>query len=94
MDKVKQSSCYDGWSVDNTGRSVVWAPPDQTLELLRRKLPAKRKIMCIHKMPDGKLSVIHYSNKIFAKNIFYTDFLFDGKSYEIIDEGVIVTSQH
>lgn len=83
-----KSSCIDGWNVDNTGRSVIWAIPDKSLKTILQQLPPNRVIACTHKMPSDKIIVINY----FGLKYYASSFSAHDGYYTFIDEDMLVTT--
>ncbi len=88
LDKAKQSVCFDGWTTDNSGSSVVWDVPSDTLEELQSKLPVSRQIVCVHRMPSGKLDVVNIDND---NTEYGTKFNFIEGEFIVGDEDFIIS---
>ncbi len=55
---ISPSTCSDGWTTTAAGQSVVIKPGPEDRGAMEASLPPDQEIVCIHRLPDGKVVVI------------------------------------
>lgn len=76
--------CFDGWTTDESGSSVVWEPPSSTIRKIGSLLPEGANVTCIHKLPSGKLHILYGRDPIEYKVLMPK-----GDGFDIVDSGII-----
>lgn len=83
---VRDAPCYDGWTGDQSGRSVLWSPTSAVFREIEQMIPAGQLLQCIHRMPSGRLVVLSKS----SESVHTLELLPSGSGYEIIERGWVV----
>jgi hypothetical protein len=83
---VRDAPCYDGWTGDQSGRSVLWSPPSADLREIEELIPQDQELQCIHRMPSGRLVVLSKSDE----GVHSLELLTSSDEYQIIERGWVV----
>lgn len=83
---VRDAPCYDGWTRDQSGRSIVWQPSTEELSAIQSLLPDDQQLQCIHRMPSGRLVVLSTG----PQWVHSLELLFSEDHYEVLDRGWVV----
>jgi len=83
--KVSTPPCYDGWSSNENGSSLVWSPNAVERKAIEIHIPMGHETRCFHRMPDSKVTAITESQK----TLYYFELEPDGGKFKLIDDGII-----
>ncbi len=81
--------CYEGWTVDASGKSVVWQPTQKFWDELVSQIPKGRTVDCWHKMPDGRFLIPNVDS---SGNAYVNTFKEINGVYKMILEEYLVSS--
>ena len=79
--------CYDGWTSNENGSSVIWTPNTLEEKAFETQIPDGHEVRCFHRTPDLKITAITESQR----KLYYFEFEPVGEKFKLIDDGIIST---
>ena len=80
--------CYDGWTSDESGRSVVYRPAPAERDAIAAAAGANGPVACVHRMPSGRLVVLTRKDR---QTLALTLAPADG-GYRLVEKEAVVSS--
>ncbi len=81
-----EAPCFDGWTSDSSGPSIVWLPSQSEAVKLQELLADDSPVVCYHQLPSGKIIVLTKRDGV----VYFTTIMPEDDGFEIVDSGIVL----